>query len=285
MNISHLQYFLDAAKNQSISRSAQIHRVSHSAVSQAIRSLENELGIELMVHSKRMFELTQAGELCRTELSRVLGDFNDFKELVRQASKEPTGELILLSPQSLISDTLHETLFLFRQRYPKVRIRLTTGAAHNVRQGISDQSAQIGFLLDDGLISGFESTLIRKGHFVLAARKKELSLEKASVLITSPQKIEVQHLRRNFEARFKKNLQAEMEIVSWGLIKQMILKKNVIGYLPDYCIQEELQMKKLFAIEGPGSAFKYELKAIWNKNKSLHRNAKLFLSLLKKEQV
>ena len=57
MNIYHLKYFIDAARFQSVSLSAKENLVSHSAVSQAIKSLEAHFEVNLVFHSKRLFQL------------------------------------------------------------------------------------------------------------------------------------------------------------------------------------------------------------------------------------
>ena len=61
LNLYHLKYFCDAVFAGSLSGAAQINHVSHSAISQAIRTLEQNLGCELLVHSKRRFDLTESG--------------------------------------------------------------------------------------------------------------------------------------------------------------------------------------------------------------------------------
>lgn len=45
MNVDRLRYFYDAAKLESVTASAQLNFVTQSAVSQAIRVLEAELGV------------------------------------------------------------------------------------------------------------------------------------------------------------------------------------------------------------------------------------------------
>ena len=74
-----------------------------------------------------------------------------------------------------------------------------------------------------------------------------------------------------------------MEVMSWGVIKDLVEKNFGLGYVPDYCVQKELDSGKLNKADLIGKAFKYEVKAIWPKHKQLLPSAQLFIDLLKAE--
>lgn len=283
MNIYHLKYFIDAARLGSVSKSAELNRVSHSAVSQAIKGLEQTFEAKLIYHSKRRFQLTPQGEQCLVEGERILNVVQATRESLQRSSKEVTGSLVIWAPQSLVVDSLYRALDSYRQKYPRVKIKLLPGPASAVRGAIAEGKGHIGMLLDDSFIDQFESASIKKGHFVLVSKKKGQSLEKSGFLVTAESKVEVVHLRKTYKSKFKKELPIEMEVMSWGVIKNLVEKNLGIGYVPDYCVDHELSTGKLHKLNPPGTPFQYTVKAIWAKNRHLHQNAKLFLELLKAE--
>lgn len=57
-----MQYFISIVKNNSFTEAAEENYISQSAISQAIKSLEDELGVKLLKRSNRSFTLTDAGE-------------------------------------------------------------------------------------------------------------------------------------------------------------------------------------------------------------------------------
>ena len=63
INLYHLKYFYDAVHAKSIAKAASQNRVSHPAVSQAIKSLESRLGVPLLIHAKRRFDVTPQGSI------------------------------------------------------------------------------------------------------------------------------------------------------------------------------------------------------------------------------
>jgi DNA-binding transcriptional LysR family regulator len=279
MNLYHLQYFLDACRLQSISKSAEKNHVSHSAVSQAIKSLENFLDTPLLVHSKRRFQLTTEGESFAREGQVLLQSIETTKENLRRRKKEATGELVIWAPQSLIVESLYEALSLYRKRHPKVEIVLKPGSAAQVRSAIGAEQGQIGIAIDDGYLDAFQSRHIRSGRFILISKSKA-EIQDASLIVTAKDKVEVEYLRKKYRAKFKSELNISMEVMSWGVIRDLVAKKFGLGYVPDYCVSHELSSGKLTQVELPWPLYQYDIKAIWTRQRQLHPNAKLFLDLL-----
>ena len=62
MLFRQMQYFISIVKNNSFTEAAEENYISQSAISQAIKSLEDELGVTLLKKKNRGFTLTNAGE-------------------------------------------------------------------------------------------------------------------------------------------------------------------------------------------------------------------------------
>lgn len=280
MNIYHLKYFIDTVRLGSLSKSADLNNVSHSAVSQGIKSLEVYLNVELLKHSKRKFQMTPQGEAFFKEGHQLLTVIETTRNNVRRTDVEPSGDLMIWAPQSLVVDFMVEKIGLLRSRYPKINISIKTGAAQQVRQAISNKEAHLGFLVDDGHLASFNSIEINKGKFALISKTHDVNLKESPIIITSPDKIEVNHLRKHFKSKFKSEMKVSMEVVSWGIIKHLVLKKFGVGYVPKYCVRSEIENRKLHEITPPWPSFDYSIKAIWPKASLIHPNAKILLELM-----
>jgi DNA-binding transcriptional LysR family regulator len=281
MNIYHLKYFIDAARFLSISRSAEHNHISHSAVSQAIKSLETHFDADLIFHAKRKFELTPQGELCLIEGQRVLTLLSEIKENIQSNSSEVRGSLVIWAPQSLIVESLYKALEIYQKKYPKVQINLRPGAASLVRNAITSGQGQVGLLVDDDHVGTLQSLTIQSGHFVLIAKKKDGDIRSAPVIVTSKDKIEVQYLKKSFKEKYKSEMNIGMEIMSWSVIKNLVEKNFGIGYVPEYCVAHELASGRVHRVNPRLSTFEYSVKAVWSEKKHLPPNAKLFIDLLK----
>ena len=72
MKLVRLRYFVAVAEELNFTRAAAKLRVAQPALSRQIRTLENEVGVELFVRDGRAFKLTPAGEVLFEEAAIIL---------------------------------------------------------------------------------------------------------------------------------------------------------------------------------------------------------------------
>ena len=123
MELRQLEYFTAVARHRHFTRASHEVRVAQPALSQQIRRLEGELGIDLFRRSTRRVELTEAGELLLARASRVLSEL----EAARQELSELSGLLrghVSLGSLPLASLGVPAMLEQFRDDHPGVGIHL-----------------------------------------------------------------------------------------------------------------------------------------------------------------
>ncbi len=87
MNLHNIEAFLAVGETGSFTSAARRLDKTQSAVSQAIRQLEEEVGAVLIDRTSRTFALTPAGELLRSKSTNLVDDIKKMKALVREQSK------------------------------------------------------------------------------------------------------------------------------------------------------------------------------------------------------
>lgn len=63
MDIRHLQYFLEVARQQSFTKAAEVLFITQPTISKTVKSLEDELGVTLLDRYGKRVELTDAGHV------------------------------------------------------------------------------------------------------------------------------------------------------------------------------------------------------------------------------
>lgn len=122
MELSQLRYFLDAAKTQHISKSAQRLHIAQPALSKSIHKLEEELGVPLFTHKGRNVVLTQYGEYLNEKLSPLINTLDEIpSELERMAKGENyTIRLSVLAASTIVTHAIMD----FKKKYPKINFRV-----------------------------------------------------------------------------------------------------------------------------------------------------------------
>lgn len=124
--LSVLSAFLAVAEERSFTRAARRVGVSPSALSHAIRGLEEQVGVRLLARTTRSVAPTDAGELLLSHLRPSLGDIREALEQVSGLRDRPAGRIRVLAPRIAARTVLAPKLALFARRCPDVVLDITT---------------------------------------------------------------------------------------------------------------------------------------------------------------
>lgn len=118
MELQKLKYFHTVAQLGHMTRAAEYIKIAQPALSQAIKSLEGELGVELFSKNGRNIVLTECGEYLKTRLDSILPEIDglsaEIQQLKCQISK--TIKLNILAASSFVINAIVE----FRREHPDV---------------------------------------------------------------------------------------------------------------------------------------------------------------------
>ena len=127
--LSLLSAFLAVAEERSFTRAAKRLGVSTSAVSHAMRGLEERFGVRLLARTTRSVAPTDAGEQLIARLGPALGDIQGALDLIAGLRGRPTGRLRLLVSSIAAKTVLAPKLGQFARDYPDVVLDVTTDDA------------------------------------------------------------------------------------------------------------------------------------------------------------
>ena len=131
MELRQLEYFLMVSDLASFTRAAERLYVSQPAVTNAVRSLEEELGIQLLDRSQRKVTLTAEGKIFYRHIQNIMQGISTTLNEINDLKSHNRGHLTIgVTPLAGITST-SRLLAEFRAAYPNISISI---AEHNVGQ-------------------------------------------------------------------------------------------------------------------------------------------------------
>jgi DNA-binding transcriptional LysR family regulator len=124
-DLSTLAVFSAVAEERSFTRAGKRLGVSPSAMSHAIRGLEEDLGVRLLSRTTRSVAPTEAGERLLTRLRPALNDVQDVLDELSGLRDKPVGRVRLLVPRVAGTAVLGPKLAQFTRDYPDVMLDVT----------------------------------------------------------------------------------------------------------------------------------------------------------------
>ncbi|MTH78020.1 LysR family transcriptional regulator [Paracoccus aestuariivivens] len=117
-----LCYFLAAAENGSVSGAAQVLAISQSAVTEAIRDLEADLGVQLFDRHPRGLDITPRGHQFLRHAQKVMESVSDARQAMVQEGTRLSGKLNIGVTSLVAGYVISDVLARFRRANPAVEL-------------------------------------------------------------------------------------------------------------------------------------------------------------------
>ena len=132
MEIRTLRYFLAVAREENMSRAAEILHVTQPTLSKRLKSLEDELGKKLFTRHSFSIELTDEGVLLRNRAEDLIAMADKIEKEFVSLDDITGGELYLGLAESWQIKYLARTIKEFKTKYPNLRYHITSGDTEQI---------------------------------------------------------------------------------------------------------------------------------------------------------
>jgi len=145
MELRHLRYFIGVAHHLNYSEASRRLHVAQPAISQTILYLEEELGVKLMLRTKRTVQLTRAGSAFLHEAEQILTHANEAGQIARRAARGETGSLGIGFFGTASGPFLPSLVQSYRQNFPDVQLQLYEMTPDQQLAAFDDGRIDLGF--------------------------------------------------------------------------------------------------------------------------------------------
>ncbi len=156
MDIRVLKYFLMVAREENITKAAQLLHITQPTLSRQLQQLEQELGVKLFQRSKHSIYLTSEGLLFRRRAQELVNLAEKVKNELSPQEGELAGEVSIGCGELLSMEELSEIISAFNKEHPLVKFHLRSGYNDDIKEWIEQGILDMGLLIEPVDIGKYE---------------------------------------------------------------------------------------------------------------------------------
>lgn len=175
INLNLLQIFVSVAECRSFKQASVGCGRSHSAVSNGIKQLEEQLQTRLFYRTTRSVDLTDQGRALLTVARSALADLSENLQRVHDASRCRSRNISIACSITISGTLLPSVVKKFAVRYPDVTISVSEMSMLRIAAGVSSgeydfgiggiypcsQALDFGHLVDDPIVALIPNAMVQ----------------------------------------------------------------------------------------------------------------------------
>lgn len=290
INLEYYKIFYYTARAGSITRAAELLSVSQPAVSQAVRTLEEEVGMPLFVRTGKGVRLTPAGEVLYSYVERGYESILMGEMKLRELQNLESGEIRIGASDMTLRFFLLPYLQRFHEAYPGIKLTVTNGPTPETLKMMQEGRIDFGVVTDPvGAHGDLQILKMREISDVFVAGYRFLELKHRTIPLKELERLPIICLEKNTSTRrymdafLKENkvfIQPEIELATSDMIVEFARRNfGVANVVYDFA-REYLEKGELFELKLSAKIPKRSICVILERGKGLSAAAQRLLSFL-----
>lgn len=287
MDLRNLRYVLEVAKQQNVTKAAEILHMTQPTLSKIIKNLEDELGVTLFDRSGKYVKLTDSGIAAMQQFQTILQAVDDLYIKLEDVANLKTGTIKIGLPPVVSSVFFPRIVADFQKLYPKIEFQIVEEGAKKVEHLVMEGQLDLGVVVAPVDEDCFEVMPFIEQCLALVVHKSHRMSDRESVsvrelrdesYIVFPRGFAVRnHImkachREGFEPRIV------YESSQWDLQAEMAAENLGITIMPE-AICRKIANKDVRTITLRDPVIPWHLIIIWRKEKYLSFAMKQFMKI------
>ena len=146
MQLTQLEYLIAVEKYGSISRAAREMYTSQSSISTSIKTLETELGVDLLRRGPKGVQITAEGQYILENAKAIDEHIANIKAVQKNLDGIPRGSVTVGGLGTCCMHILGNAAVCLRNRYPDIQVSLKEFNPHQLLKEFSEDSIDMGVI-------------------------------------------------------------------------------------------------------------------------------------------
>ncbi|MEK6627950.1 MAG: LysR family transcriptional regulator [Bdellovibrionota bacterium] len=255
LNLSQLQTFVMVASEGSMTAAADKLFLTQPAVSQQMKNMEDDLGVELIVRGSKQIKMTAQGEILYEHAKKILSFAQLAEVSIKSIGAQLKGELRIGTLNSIGLHLMSPVVSRLLKFNPDFKIKVNYARGEDLIQ--SYKKGELDVLVLPEIETNYKSTLsdtksqvlFKEEMWLVGSGKDEFYPMQIS--LNEIKKIPYVHFSDEYPA-FDKSLfekvgalQSVFESANVGTLKRVIEYGLGIGFLPSHSIRKQVRGGRL----------------------------------------
>lgn len=144
MNIKQVRAFLAVAQSMNFTHAASQLHLSQPALSLSIKGLEDNLGGKLLIRTTRHISLTPEGEALVPIAKRLLAQWKNAEDEMRQRFALQLGKITIASMPSFAASLLPKAIQIYHASYPNIQVAIDDVLSDKVIEMVRNNQVELG---------------------------------------------------------------------------------------------------------------------------------------------
>ena len=127
MELRVLEYFLTVAREQSITRAAELLHITQPTMSRQLMQLESEFGKKLFIRGNRKITLTEEGQYLLKRAEEIISLSRRTEDEMKNQINTLSGDIYIGTGESASVRHIIKVAHKIQKEYPDVRFHFTSG--------------------------------------------------------------------------------------------------------------------------------------------------------------
>jgi DNA-binding transcriptional LysR family regulator len=181
VELRRFRYFVAVAEELHFRRAAERLHLAQPALSQQVKKLETELGVDLFNRTRRGVALTRAGVVFLDEARRVLRMADEAARAAQEAAAGAVGRLRLGLLADAVPASVPWAIVRFSTRFPGVEVNPETLSARRAIEDVRAGRLDVAIVALPAPVAGLKTTFLGKEGTVAAVADRHPLSGRASV--------------------------------------------------------------------------------------------------------
>jgi LysR family transcriptional regulator, nitrogen assimilation regulatory protein len=148
MDLKQLRYFIQISESGSLTAASEILRIAQPSLSLQLKSLEDELGVPLMVRHAKGITLTELGTSFYEHAQKIIREVDHAKEVIQTKAKTPIGKVSVGLPTSACKGLTIPLVEQVSKMYPRIDLHIVEALTGSLEEWIGAGRLDVALLYD-----------------------------------------------------------------------------------------------------------------------------------------